>query len=201
MLLPLNSFNCDKLNHKSKINYSYYDNDCDCDCDWDDVYDFQSLNESATPQGAKKGAPPCTPSANARVPCRRIPMPDGSARHCHCDCRVAVAVRQLRHIPFHSIPFLCCNLFVPPPSTPPHALLPFCHLSWSLPAPGHPGFINNDVIGYEAGRDWIEAETTTTTMGAHAAYLFKVLWPGQKGCRSPSLSLPHRHKEAIESDF
>lgn len=104
MLLPLNSFNCVKLNHKSKINYSYYDNDCDCD--WDDVYDFQSLNESATPQGATKGAPPCTPSANARVPCRRIPMPDGSARHCHCDCRVAVAVRQLRHIPFHSIPLL-----------------------------------------------------------------------------------------------
>jgi len=36
--LHFNSFNCVKLNHKSKINYSYY-NDCD------DVYDFQSLNE------------------------------------------------------------------------------------------------------------------------------------------------------------
>ncbi|XP_030387521.1 uncharacterized protein LOC115634101 [Scaptodrosophila lebanonensis] len=35
-----NSFNCVKLNHKSKINYGYYDYDCD---------DFQSLNETNTP--------------------------------------------------------------------------------------------------------------------------------------------------------
>jgi len=40
--LHFNSFNCVKLNHKSKINYSYY-NDCD------DVYDFQSLNEREFP--------------------------------------------------------------------------------------------------------------------------------------------------------
>lgn len=172
MALPLdfNSFNCVELNHKSKINYSYYDNDCYVD----DVCDFQSLNERTTRPADG------TPSANAAVPesCMYsipLPMPKCSANVGSASrSRVAAAAEA------HS-----CNLFVRRTLRRRCCCL-FCHLLEVT-------FVTRRLLRQPTASSIMMLSVTEQTAAeedyvdiaigngaAHAAYLFKVLWPDPK---------------------